>query len=867
MAEERIVIIVSEQGSKDVAKNVSTIGDSAGKSANSVDILKSALNAFIGGSVLHELESMVDSVTNLRNRFTTLSGSSVIANALLERTGEIANETHTSLETTGDSLVRLATLAKGTGASYSALADVVKTVQQAVQLSGSDTEKAQQTVQQLFSNLERGSLTARNLVSLFRDVPQLAQALEAHFNASGVALKELGVNGEITANQLLKAFQEAGPGIEKAFSARIPTIAESFVTLRNNMLLTVDAVNQTTGASAGLSEVLLALSKHTDVVAVAIGALAVSAIPALITSLRALALVIFANPVLLLAAAVFTLTYAITSTLIKSLKGAKDSTADLLNTTAGLETEWSKSERIIIDQVKALDDQRATLVYNVQQHNILAGVLKSEQEIKKKGLDLDDRQRGILLNAVQELEDAKARVAIFQQVFGGQEKAQNELRALSQLFAEGTISATQFTEAMYKTTTAYGQLTHQLEQTGNVKSQISRIANADDIVAQQNAISRLQQGRDLNEEEKNALITLIDKNEQRKVEINLLDTLNGATDSYMQTVTALDSLLARQRISQTEYNDQLAATKERLFQLQDPMGRVIRDLQKQQALAGLTTRKQSVESQVENDRQTFLETGNQSKFDPNKDRAALNELQQQRDLGAARQEVAGQLDDLAAKEQAYQKLIAEGGPLVDRYRQKLAELRIERLDEQRDLSSGYERGLIKIGQDINDFASSSEKVVTDAFTGMNDALTNFVLTGKLSFSSLVDSILADLTKLLLKMAESALFNSLASSFGGPVGGFFGLLSAGGGKAAGGPVSAGTAYTVGERGPETFVPQNSGVIIPNGGNGATPEVHVHVVNVTDENAVLGQLASSKSDQVIVNKLRQNRQAVKQALGLS
>jgi hypothetical protein len=41
-----------------------------------------------------------------------------------------------------------------------------------------------------------------------------------------------------------------------------------------------------------------------------------------------------------------------------------------------------------------------------------------------------------------------------------------------------------------------------------------------------------------------------------------------------------------------------------------------------------------------------------------------------------------------------------------------------------------------------------------------------------------------------------------------------------GRANGGPVSAGTAYTVGERGPETFVPNTSGTIIPHGAGNTT-----------------------------------------------
>jgi phage-related minor tail protein len=37
-----------------------------------------------------------------------------------------------------------------------------------------------------------------------------------------------------------------------------------------------------------------------------------------------------------------------------------------------------------------------------------------------------------------------------------------------------------------------------------------------------------------------------------------------------------------------------------------------------------------------------------------------------------------------------------------------------------------------------------------------------------------------------------------------------------GRAGGGPVGAGNAYVVGEKGPELFVPSSSGSIIPNGG---------------------------------------------------
>jgi hypothetical protein len=66
---------------------------------------------------------------------------------------------------------------------------------------------------------------------------------------------------------------------------------------------------------------------------------------------------------------------------------------------------------------------------------------------------------------------------------------------------------------------------------------------------------------------------------------------------------------------------------------------------------------------------------------------------------------------------------------------------------------------------------------------------------------------------------------------------------GGGRASGGPVSAGTAYMVGERGPEPFIPGTAGTIIPNGALGGTHitigDVHLHGVGN------LGSLAAAQA----------------------
>ena len=67
-----------------------------------------------------------------------------------------------------------------------------------------------------------------------------------------------------------------------------------------------------------------------------------------------------------------------------------------------------------------------------------------------------------------------------------------------------------------------------------------------------------------------------------------------------------------------------------------------------------------------------------------------------------------------------------------------------------------------------------------------------------------------------------------------IGGIFDTVF-GGGKAMGGPVNPGTSYVVGERGPELFMPNRSGTIIPNNklGGGGT------VINLTVNGAIDGE----------------------------
>jgi lambda family phage tail tape measure protein len=168
-------------------------------------------------------------------------------------------------------------------------------------------------------------------------------------------------------------------------------------------------------------------------------------------------------------------------------------------------------------------------------------------------------------------------------------------------------------------------------------------------------------------------------------------------------------------------------------------------------------------------------------------------------------------------------------------------------NKQRDAMFGAQEALRKYVEDATNMGAQVENTVSSSFKGMEDALVNFATTGKLSFSSLVNSIIADMARMAVQQSITGPLASWALGlFGGgggnPGGGFSSdasLLSYIDGKRAdGGPVSSGSSYLVGERGPEIFTPTSGGRIIPNGqlgaGGGGGPTIII--------NATIGSVAS-------------------------
>ncbi|MEQ6474018.1 phage tail tape measure protein [Comamonas sp. wu1-DMT] len=123
----------------------------------------------------------------------------------------------------------------------------------------------------------------------------------------------------------------------------------------------------------------------------------------------------------------------------------------------------------------------------------------------------------------------------------------------------------------------------------------------------------------------------------------------------------------------------------------------------------------------------------------------------------------------------------------DQIDQRLAYLEVEKNERIRiakatyteldALQSRWELGASFAMQNYADQASNVAQQTADAFTnafkGMEDALVNFVMSGKLDFKSLANSIIADLVRIQARQAVVGLATGVRSLFGFATGGYTG----------------------------------------------------------------------------------------------
>jgi lambda family phage tail tape measure protein len=176
-----------------------------------------------------------------------------------------------------------------------------------------------------------------------------------------------------------------------------------------------------------------------------------------------------------------------------------------------------------------------------------------------------------------------------------------------------------------------------------------------------------------------------------------------------------------------------------------------------------------------------------------------------------------------------------------------------------ELENSYQEGVKNALKDISKQfkpINMAQEAIQKGWSAISNAVDTFVQTGKFKFSDFARSVIADLAKMIIKAQIFKAISGIAGAFGISLPGL----------AEGGPAKAGQPYIVGEKGPELFVPKQSGTVVPNnqlGNNGAgtapqaagpiTNNYNTYNINALDARSVAQLFAENRKAIFGANKM--------------
>jgi lambda family phage tail tape measure protein len=196
---------------------------------------------------------------------------------------------------------------------------------------------------------------------------------------------------------------------------------------------------------------------------------------------------------------------------------------------------------------------------------------------------------------------------------------------------------------------------------------------------------------------------------------------------------------------------------------------------------------------------------------------------------------------------------------------------------QRQFSYGWEQSFKKYEEDAFNASKNAETVFGTASKGMEDAMVNFAMTGKLSFSSMAQSILADIARIAARKAISSMFAMFTGSADGNVFAETGILKSASGNVFDKPTLHGYSGGIGmlgEAGPEAIMPLSRGPngklgVVSQGGGGAqinNISVSVSVQGGTTNDQTGNAVAAKITEQFTRGIVRQELMAAKRTGGI-
>lgn len=219
------------------------------------------------------------------------------------------------------------------------------------------------------------------------------------------------------------------------------------------------------------------------------------------------------------------------------------------------------------------------------------------------------------------------------------------------------------------------------------------------------------------------------------------DKISQQRKDYFETVAKFQVLEeASQKRKLTQSEQQMLANKQNILYMAEQKAIVGDQIVQQQRLNALLDKSTKYQNQMAEKTKSLQDTAGMGSKEQERYRANAQ-------MAADWQNSGGSLSDpgFKAMQDASNKFYAQQDAQMLNWK------------------AGFTHAWADIGNEVNDVYGNIGDITKSTFNGMTNALTDFVMTGKASFSDFAKSVINDITSMLIKMA---LFNTMSAAFGG-----------------------------------------------------------------------------------------------------
>ncbi len=252
-------------------KSLDSIGNSATSAAKKMDELQTNINR-VAGAIAASLVVdwgkaflvAADNMSQLNARIERLTGSSAAASQTMQNLMRISSATGGSLQDTAKLWETLSTALRDTGATSGQIIQLTETLQKIGRIGGSSSEEMANALRQFGQSISSGTVRAEEFNSILEQMPELARQIAAGMGVSIGQLRQLMLDGKLTAEDALNAIQKQTGSVNAEFEKLPRTLSQANTALTNSFLSMIDSVNQATGASQGMVAVIDSLTAALD---------------------------------------------------------------------------------------------------------------------------------------------------------------------------------------------------------------------------------------------------------------------------------------------------------------------------------------------------------------------------------------------------------------------------------------------------------------------------------------------------------------------------------------------------------------------------------------------------------------------------